>query len=309
MKIGFVFPGQGSQTVGMGKDIYENYIEAKNMYKYVQDITKKDIAKISFEGPEEELNKTQNTQICILTMSLAILEVLKKHNIDAQISSGLSLGEYTALIYSNILNLEEGIKIVQKRGELMQNLVPKGNWSMAAIIGSDPNTVQEVCKNVKSGFVVPANYNCTGQIVISGEKEAVEEAMENLKTAGAKKTVILKTSGPFHTVKLSKAAEELGKELENIHIQKTQKTVIKNIDGMPYKETDNIKEILQKHIISPVQFEKTINQMLQMGVDTFVEIGPGKTLSGFIKRTNKEVKILNINDANTLEEAIKFLQK
>ena len=187
MKIGFVFPGQGSQTVGMGKDIYENYIEAKNMYKYVQDITKKDIAKISFEGPEEELNKTQNTQICILTMSLAILEVLKKHNIDAQISSGLSLGEYTALIYSNILNLEEGIKIVQKRGELMQNLVPKGNWSMAAIIGSDPNTVQEVCKNVKSGFVVPANYNCTGQIVISGEKEAVEEAMENLKTAGAKK--------------------------------------------------------------------------------------------------------------------------
>ena len=309
MKIGFVFPGQGSQTVGMGKDIYENYIEAKNMYKYVQDITKKDIAKISFEGPEEELNKTQNTQICILTMSLAILEVLKKHNIDAQISSGLSLGEYTALIYSNILNLEEGIKIVQKRGELMQNLVPKGNWSMAAIIGSDPNTVQEVCKNVKSGFVVPANYNCTGQIVISGEKEVVEEAMENLKTAGAKKAVILKTSGPFHTVKLSKAAEELGKELENIHIQKTQKTVIKNIDGMPYKETDNIKEILQKHIISPVQFEKTINQMLQMGVDTFVEIGPGKTLSGFIKRTNKEVKILNINDANTLEEAIKFLQK
>ena len=309
MKIGFVFPGQGSQTVGMGKDIYENYIEAKNMYKYVQYITKKDIAKISFEGPEEELNKTQNTQICILTMSLAILEVLKKHNIDAQISSGLSLGEYTALIYSNILNLEEGIKIVQKRGELMQNLVPKGNWSMAAIIGSDPNTVQEVCKNVKSGFVVPANYNCTGQIVISGEKEAVEEAMENLKTVGAKKTVILKTSGPFHTVKLSKAAEELGKELENIHIQKTQKTVIKNIDGMPYKETDNIKEILQKHIISPVQFEKTINQMLQMGVDTFVEIGPGKTLSGFIKRTNKEVKILNINDANTLEEAIKFLQK
>ena len=309
MKIGFVFPGQGSQTVGMGKDIYENYIEAKNMYKYVQDITKKDIAKISFEGPEEELNKTQNTQICILTMSLAILEVLKKHNIDAQISSGLSLGEYTALIYSNILNLEEGIKIVQKRGELMQNPVPKGNCSIAAIIGSDPNTVQEVCKNVKSGFVVPANYNCTGQIVISGEKEAVEEAMENLKTAGAKKAVILKTSGPFHTVKLSKAAEELGKELENIHIQKTQKTVIKNIDGMPYKETDNIKEILQKHIISPVQFEKTINQMLQMGVDTFVEIGPGKTLSGFIKRTNKEVKILNINDANTLEEAIKFLQK
>lgn len=309
MKLGFVFPGQGSQTVGMGKDIYENYTEAQEIYKYVQDITKMDIAKITFEGPEEELNKTKNTQICILTMSLAILEILKKHNINADICSGLSLGEYAALIYSNILNKEEGIKIVQKRGELMQTLVPEGNWSMAAIIGLDSKTVQDICANVKSGFVVPANYNCIGQIAISGEKEAVEEASQNLKLAGAKKAVTLKTSGPFHTIKLEKASEELGKELEKIHIQKAEKTVIKNIDGTPYKDTDNVKEILQKHIISPVQFEKTINQMIEMGVDTFVEIGPGKTLSGFIKRTNKDVKILNINDINTLQETIKYLGK
>ena len=308
MKIGFVFPGQGSQTVGMGKDIYENYEEARNMYKYVESITNMDVSKITFEGTEEDLSKTANTQVCILTMSLEILEVLKKHNINAEICSGLSLGEYTALIYSNILGLEEGIKTVQKRGELMQNLVPSGNWSMAAIIGLENNQVEEVCKKCKKGFVVPANYNCIGQVAVSGEKEAVMEVMEEAKRIGAKKVVELKTSGPFHTVKLEKAAEELGKELEKVHIQKTEKIVIKNIDGTPYKDTDNIKEILQKHIISPVQFEKTIRTMIEMGVDTFVEIGPGKTLSGFVKRTNKEVKILNINDVKSLEDAILLLE-
>ena len=308
MKLGFVFPGQGSQTVGMGKDIYENYEEARNMYQYVKDITGMDIAKIIFDGTEEELNKTSNTQICILTMSLAILEILKKHNINAEVSSGLSLGEYTALIYSNMLSLDEGIRTVQKRGELMQSLVPDGNWSMAAIMGLEANQVEEVCKNVTSGFVTPANYNCIGQIVISGEKEAVAEAIEKAKEAGAKRAIELKTSGPFHTVKLEKASEELGKELEKIHIQKTDKTVIKNIDGMPYRDNDNVKEILQKHIISPVHFDKTIQTMLEMGVDTFVEVGPGKTLAGFIKRTNKDVKILNINDMKTLEETIKYLE-
>jgi len=308
MKIGFVFPGQGSQTVGMGKDIYDNYAEAQEMYKHVKEITNMDIAKITFNETEEELNKTSNTQICILTMSLAILEILKKHNINAEVNSGLSLGEYAALIYSNILSLDEGIKIVQKRGELMQHLVPEGNWSMAAIMGLEANQVEELCKQIKSGFVTPANYNCPGQIVISGEKNAVEEAVQKAKEAGAKRAVELKTSGPFHTIKLAKAAEELGKELEKVHIQETKKQVIKNVDGMPYTENDNVKEILQKHIISPVQFEKTINKMLEMGVDTFVEIGPGKTLSGFIKRTNKDVKILNVNDIKSLNETIEYLK-
>lgn len=309
MKIGFVFPGQGSQTVGMGKDIYENYEEARNMYQYVKDVTGMDVAKITFDGTEEELNKTSNTQICILTMSLAILEILKKHNIDAEISSGLSLGEYSALIYSGILSIEEGIKTVCKRGELMHNLVPAGNWSMAAIMGLENIQVEEICRSITNGFVTPANYNCIGQIVISGEKEAVEEAIEKVKEAGAKRAIELKTSGPFHTVKLIKASEELGKELEKVNIQKTSKTVIKNIDGMPYTDKDNVKEILQKHIISPVHFDTTINTMLEMGVDTFIEIGPGKTLAGFIKRTNKEVKILNINDVKTLEETINFFKE
>ena len=276
MKIGFVFPGQGSQSIGMGKDIYEKYEEARNIYKHVKNITNIDVAKITFEGKEEELNKTKNTQICILTMSLAILEILKKYNISAEISSGLSLGEYSALIYSGILDIDEGIKIVQKRGELMQNLVPEGNWKMSAIIGLENEKIEEVLANIKSGFVRPANYNCPGQVVISGEENAVEEAMQKLKEAGAKRTIELKTSGPFHTIKLTKASEELEKELEKIHINRTEKKVIKNIDGTPYLETDDIKSILQKHIISPVQYEKTIKTMLEMGVNTFIEIGPRK---------------------------------
>ena len=308
MKIAFLFPGQGAQEIGMGKDIYENFEEARNMYKYVQDITKMDVAKMTFEGDETELNKTNNTQICILTMSLAILEILKKHNIEAKISSGLSLGEYTALIYSGYIDLKEGIELVKKRGELMQNLVPAGKWSMAAIMGLENSKVEEICNSVKSGFVTPANYNYVGQIVISGEEKAVEEAIEKAKEAGCKKAVPLKTSGPFHTVKLEKASEELGKELEKIHINKTQKQVIKNIDGKPYTEQDDVKEILKKHIISPVHFDETINTMLEMGIDTFVEIGPGKTLAGFIKRTNKEVKVLNINNLTSLEETLNYLK-
>ena len=199
MKLGFVFPGQGSQFVGMGKDYYEKYECVRKVYNKASQILGFDIAKLSFEGPEEELNQTKNTQLAILVMSLAISELLKQNNIEANISAGLSLGEYSALIYSNIISFEDGIKIVQKRGTYMQEYLPQGNWSMAAILGLDDNTIEEVCKKVTSGFVVPANYNCQGQVAISGEKQAVEEAMDLLKQAGAKRAIELKTSGPFHT--------------------------------------------------------------------------------------------------------------
>ena len=205
MKLGFVFPGQGSQFVGMGKDYYEKYECVRNVYDKASQILGFDIAKLSFEGPEEELNQTKNTQLAILVMSLAISELLKQNNIEANISAGLSLGEYSALIYSNIISFEDGIKIVQKRGTYMQEYLPQGNWSMAAILGLDDNTIEEVCKKVTSGFVVPANYNCQGQVAISGEKQAVEEAMDLLKQAGAKRAIELKTSGPFHTEKLQEA--------------------------------------------------------------------------------------------------------
>ena len=310
MKIGFLFPGQGAQSVGMGKDIYEKYSASKNVYDKAQELTGVDIAKISFEGPEEVLNETKYTQIAILTMSLGILEVLKSSNIEAKISAGLSLGEYSALIYSGLLSFEEGVKLVQKRGEYMQEFLPEGDWQMAAILGLTDKEVETVCTKVSSGFVVPANYNCVGQIAISGEKEAVLEAEEIAKEMGAKKVRVLKTAGPFHTEKLIKASEALRKELDNIKINKFNTKVIKNLDGTMYSEKDDIKDILAKHIINPVRFSKTLENMLEEGIDTFIEIGPGKTLSGFVKRTNtdKEINILNINNVETLEETIRALK-
>ena len=301
MKIGFLFPGQGAQTVGMGKDLYEKYPEYKDIYEKVNEITGCKIENLTFSSTEEDLSKTKNTQIAILTMSLAILEVLKKHNIQATATMGLSLGEYTSLIHSGAISFEEGIKIVQKRGELMQELCPKGDWSMAAIMGLDEAIITEICENIKTGFVVPANFNCPGQIVISGEKIAVSEAIEKCKEAGAKRTMELNTSGPFHTYQLKDASEALLKELESVTLQKFNTKVIKNIDGKPYEEQDNIKEILANHIINPVRFADGLQTMIDMGIDTFIEIGPGKTLAGFVKRTSKDVKIFNIYDAQTLE--------
>lgn len=308
MKIGFLFPGQGAQSIGMGKDLYENYEEYRNVYKRVDELTGLLIEDLTFNNSEEELNQTKNTQICILTMSLAILELLKTKGIDAVASMGLSLGEYSALIYSGAISFDDGVKIVQKRGKLMQELCPSGDWSMAAIIGLEESQVNEICSNINSGFISPANYNCPGQIVVSGEKIAVTEAMEKAKELGAKRALELKTSGPFHTKILEDASKELRKELNNIEVNSFKTKVIKNINGKEYADTDDVKDILANHIISPVRFTNGIQTMLDMGIDTFIEIGPGKALSGFVKRANKDVNILNINSVDTLEDTIKFLK-
>lgn len=303
MKIGFLFPGQGAQSIGMGKDLYDNYEEYKRVYDEVEALTGVKIADLTFSSTEEELSQTKNTQICILTMSLAILKLLEEKGIKAEVSTGLSLGEYSALIASKAISFEDGVKTVKIRGELMQNLCPKGNWSMSAILGLDEETVTKVC-NETDGFVVPANFNCPGQIVISGEKDAVDKAMEGMKAAGAKRALELKTSGPFHTEKLEEASKELRKELDKITINNFEHKVIKNLDGKIYTENDDVKDILARHITNSVRFEQGVQEMLNMGIDTFIEIGPGKTLTGFVKKANKEVKTYNINSVESLEATL-----
>lgn len=311
MKIAFMFPGQGTQTVGMGKDIYENYEEAREVYERASEIAGIDIAKLCFEGSQEELNKTENTQIAIATTSLAILAVLEKQGITSDVNVGLSLGEYVALINGGILSLEDGIQLLKKRGYYMGNCIPNEQYKMAAVIGMESSVIEEVCKDLqKEGkFVVPANYNYSAQTVISGNSEPVEEAMQILKGKGARKVIELNTSGPFHTKKLEMAKQKFLKDLEEIDFQKASKKIIKNIDGSFYQEKDNIREILANHIISPVRFDKAIQLMGKEGVDLYLEIGPGKTLSGFVKKENKGANVMNIQDKEGIENLMKQLEE
>lgn len=307
MKIAFLFPGQGSQYVGMGKDLCEKYDEVNEIYEKAKKITGIDVKEVSFEDKEEKLNQTKYTQLCIVTMSLGILEVLKKNNIQADMTAGLSLGEYVSLNYANSIDTENTLKIIQKRGEYMQDLAPKGEWSMVAVLGLSDNLVEEACSEVKNGFAVPANYNCPGQVVVSGDKIGISELTQIAKEKGAKRVIELKTSGPFHTKKLEEASKKLRVELEKIEIKAPDCVVVKNLDGKPYNTNENIKEVLEKHIISPVKFSDSIKYMLENSVDTFIEVGPGKTLTSLVRKIDRNVNCINISDVASLESAIELL--
>jgi len=311
MKIAFMFPGQGAQSVGMGQDLYEKYEEVRNIYGIASEISGKDIAQISFNSTIEELSKTENTQLAIATMSLGILKILEKNNIKPEITVGLSLGEYPALISGGYLNVEDGIKLLKRRGYLMGTKVAPGNYSMAAVIGLDSTKIEEICKSIseKGMFIVPANYNYSGQTVISGEENAINSAMDILKENGAKRVLKLQTGGPFHTAKLNEAKELYKEELAKAKFNKEniKAQVIKNIDGTFYNKQDDMVDILSKHIVSPVRFDKAIKTMQDNDIDTYVEIGPGKTLTGFIKKENKESNVININSVESLENFIETI--
>ncbi len=311
MKIAFMFPGQGAQSVGMGKDLYEEYEEVKNIYEIASEISGKDITKISFNSTIEELSKTENTQLAIATMSLGILKLLEKNNIKPEITVGLSLGEYPALISGGYLSFEDGIKLLKRRGYLMGTKVEPGNYSMAAVIGLDSTKIEEKCKEIseKGMFIVPANYNYSGQTVISGEEEAINLAMDILKENGAKRVIKLQTGGPFHTIKLNEAKELYKEDLKNVKFNKenVRAQVIKNIDGTFYNKQDDMVDILSKHIVNPVRFDKAIKNMQDNNIDTYVEIGPGKTLTGFVKKEDKESNVININSVESLENFIETI--
>jgi len=309
-KIAFLFSGQGAQYVGMGKELYENIDICRDIFESADKALGFSITAMCFEGPEQDLNSTENTQPAILAVSIAAAKALESHGIKADITAGLSLGEYSALVCSGALEFEEAVKLLKKRGKYMQEAVPQGVGTMAAIIGLDEEKVREACSESSHiGIVEPSNLNCPGQIVIGGEIKAVEAACEKAKEKGALKAVMLTVSGPFHTSMLKSAADKLEQELKNISISDPAIPVITNVTGEVVENKEQIKPFLKNQVMSTVLFEKSIRTMIDMGVDTFVEIGPGKVLSGFVKKINRKALVLNVQDLKSLESTIEKLNK
>lgn len=304
MKTGILFAGQGSQYAGMGKDFYNKYDECREVYDNVNvDFSLKNLC---FEGPKEMLDNTAYAQSCILTTSMAISALLKKCGIKADYVAGLSLGEYSALTYAGVLDLNDAVKIVRERGKIMDSAFTGKEVMMAAVLGSDENTIKEVIEEVRTlGVLEIANYNCPGQIVISGEKAACEKAAEKLSERNARRIIPLQVSGAFHTSLLEDASVSLGKELCKYTFGKPEIPVVYNYTGA--ESDEDIVNILTKQIKSSVRFSQTIEYMISHGVDTFIEVGPGKVLSGFVKKINKDVKVYGIDTVEDYEKMMKGL--
>jgi len=305
MKIAFIFPGQGSQYVGMAKDFIENFKESKEVFDLASSLLGYDLAQLCMHGPAEKLNTTENTQPAILAASIAVLRPLERRGLAAGAAAGHSLGEYTAITAAGGFELKDAVRLVQKRGRYMQEAVPEGAGLMAAILGMDRAAVEKTCLDAsKNGIVAPANYNSPGQIVIAGEKNAVEKAMELAKAAGARKVVPLTVSVPSHCSLMKQASERLSKDLDAVMLSDLRIPIVNNADAKFMRTAAELKPSLLKQVSSSLYWEDSINRMTAEGYDTFVEIGPGKVLSGLVKRIAKGVKVLHVEDQKSMGEAL-----
>ncbi len=309
-KIAFVFPGQGAQKVGMGKDFYEHYDVAKKLFKEADEALGYSIKEMCFEGPEEDLRLTANTQPAILTMSVIANEILKEHGLQPEVTGGHSLGEYSALVAAGVLKFQDAVVLVHKRGAFMQEAVPVGQGGMAAIIGLDRNVIIETCEKVSAESAVQAvNFNCPGQVVIAGTTAGVEKAVKLLSEAGAKKAIILPVSAPFHSSLMKPAAAKLAVELDKVTLSDAAFPVVANVTGTLLTKAADIKDSLVKQAASPVKWEDCVAAMKDFGADTFVEAGPGKTLCGFNKRIDRSLKSLNVEDVESLQKTLDYFKE
>ncbi|MBI4824288.1 MAG: ACP S-malonyltransferase [Nitrospirae bacterium] len=310
MKIAFVFPGQGSQHVGMASDLYNNFKEVRELYRQAEEVLGYDLAGLSFRGPAEELNKTIKTQPCLLLASISAYTVITSKNVLPSVVAGHSLGEYSALVASEVFSLGDGLEITEMRGKMMQEAVPEGEGMMAAILGLQRQDVDKICLDVKVGYVRSANYNCPGQIVISGQRQAVTEAMRLMKEAGAKRAIPLRVSVPSHSALMENASKRLSEFLflEDIYMNEPKIPIVSNADAIFLTTAIGVKASLVKQLQSPVLWEDSVREMVKFGVDTFVEVGPGTVLSGLIKRIEPSAKLLNVQDTESLEQTLAALK-
>lgn len=306
-KISFVFPGQGAQFVGMGKDFYDNFDVAKNLFDEADDALGYSIKKMCFEGSEDDLKLTANTQPAILIVSVIAAELLKAEGINAEVAGGHSLGEYSALVTAGALKFRDAVVLVHKRGQFMQEAVPVGEGSMAAIIGLDDKIIVDTCNEIPDK-VQAVNFNCPGQTVIAGTVKGVDTAVEKLKAAGAKKAVVLPVSAPFHSTLMKPAAEKLSAELDKIEIKDAVFPIAANFNGNLETSATEIKNNLVSQADHPVKWIDCVKAMQNFGADIFVECGPGKTLCGFNRRIDKAIKSFNVENIESLKKTVEDLK-
>ncbi len=307
MSIAFIFPGQGAQVTGMGKDFYQQTETGRNVFDKASELLGFSVPELCFE-PNERLDLTEYTQAAMVTVGIAIMKVfMEKTGIHPDVTAGLSLGEYCALAAAGAMSEEDAVTAVRKRGILMQQAVPAGIGGMSAVLGMEAQVIENVLADMED--VQIANYNCPGQIVISGKKEAVELAGEKLKSAGAKRVIALNVSGPFHSPMLTEAGRELGKFLEGVQIHPLKIPYVANVTAEYVTDANRVKGLLEKQVSHSVRWQQSIEAMVKNGVDTFIEIGPGKTLSGFMKKINRDVKTLNIEKIEDLERFCNSLDR